>query len=213
MIRQIFMFRLGIVLLAGVVLSMTGCGEKIAIRYYLLESIPPSGEQTVAVTPDDRNLLIGVGPVTIPEYLKRTEMVTRDSRNQLELADYHQWAEPLENSVMRVLTANLSGLLPGERITVLPWRATSDIDYQIKVDLIRLDSENADRAFLEARWVVLTGKSRELVSLHSSHFETPITVTTDETERFNAVVAAQSHLLERLSREMADRIQSLYGVQ
>ena len=39
---------------------------------------------------------IGVGPVIMPGYLDRTQIVTRTGADQVELATFHRWAEPLE---------------------------------------------------------------------------------------------------------------------
>jgi hypothetical protein len=184
-----------------------GCGGKIAIRYYMLEPMHPS-EKDVTFCPDQGDkILVGVGPVTIAEYLQRTEMVIRNHRRQLTLTDDHQWAEPLEASVMRVMTTNLSHLLKPRGMTVLSWRDMSTLDYQIQLNLIRLDSEHAGSAVLEARWMLLKGKEREVVCIHTSRLKEKLPFIPDETGDYRAIVATESRLLEALSREMVDSLQ------
>src|SRR5262245_19194049 len=39
---------------------------------------------------------IGVGPVIMPGYLDRTQIVTRSGPDRVKLASFHRWAEPLE---------------------------------------------------------------------------------------------------------------------
>ena len=39
---------------------------------------------------------IGVGPVIMPGYLDRIQIVTRTGADRVELATFHRWAEPLE---------------------------------------------------------------------------------------------------------------------
>jgi hypothetical protein len=39
-------------------------------------------------------LSIGIGPVTLPAYLKRTRMVIRRADNELQFLEAERWAEP-----------------------------------------------------------------------------------------------------------------------
>jgi uncharacterized lipoprotein YmbA len=43
---------------------------------------------------DEIFMTIGVGPVHLPEYLDRPEIVTRINPNELKLAEFDIWAEP-----------------------------------------------------------------------------------------------------------------------
>jgi hypothetical protein len=205
-VRSIFVNILLLLLLISGPGVWPGCGGKVAIRYYMLEPMRPSPQETALVSDHDETILIGVGPITVAEYLQRTEIIIRNHRRQLILADDHQWAEPLEATVMRVMTANLSHLLKGDGTTVLPWRDMSALDYQIKLELIRLDSEQADNAVLEARWMLLKGSERNVIGIHTVRLEEKLPFNPDETENYHAIVAAESRLLEQLSREMADGV-------
>ena len=49
-----------------------------------------------ARTPD---LTVGVGPVTLPPYLDRPQLVTRAGSNRAVLADFDSWVEPLPGHV------------------------------------------------------------------------------------------------------------------
>ena len=46
---------------------------------------------------------IGVGPVTVPDYLDRPQIATRSSSSSLQFSEFDRWAEPLEKNLMRVL--------------------------------------------------------------------------------------------------------------
>jgi uncharacterized lipoprotein YmbA len=78
------------------------------------------------------------------------------------------------------------------------------IDYQIEVDIIRFDATRGGDAVLNARWTILAGDSKEiLVRKHSA--------VTQEAGGlgYEDLVAAESRLLETLSREMAAAIKSI----
>jgi uncharacterized lipoprotein YmbA len=50
---------------------------------------------------------VRVGTVTVPGYLKRTNMAVQGNGNELLYADRHRWAEPLTDGVRRALRACL----------------------------------------------------------------------------------------------------------
>ena len=54
---------------------------------------------------------LGLGPVTLPGYLDRSELVTRLSDNQVAVSPTARWAEPLRDNVLRALSQNLVRVL------------------------------------------------------------------------------------------------------
>jgi uncharacterized lipoprotein YmbA len=95
--RLLFSCVLAICGLALLVLS--GCfGSTPPTQFYLLPS--PTGVDTAPPSSAvQRDLTLGVGPVTVPPYLDRTQIVTRASRAKLVLADFDQWAAPLQDTI------------------------------------------------------------------------------------------------------------------
>ena len=79
----------------GVVASLlTGCGRSIPPRFYVLSPLP-RGQQ---VSAPDKPLVIGIGPVELPPYLDRPQIVSRPDANRIALAEFDRWAEPLASS-------------------------------------------------------------------------------------------------------------------
>ncbi|HEX5606452.1 MAG TPA: PqiC family protein, partial [Candidatus Binatia bacterium] len=66
-------------------------------------------------------LSLGIGPIKIPRYLDREQLVTRISQNRFAIAENDRWAEPLEENFSRVLSENLSILLQIDRVAAFPW--------------------------------------------------------------------------------------------
>src|SRR5271155_2651372 len=60
---------------------------------------------------------IGIGPIKLPEYLDRDEVVTRVGPNRLELSDQNRWAEPLDNNFKQVMAQDLTQLLGTHSLT------------------------------------------------------------------------------------------------
>ena len=58
-----------------------------------------SAESTPAATANGPSLTIGIGPIDFPDYLRRPEVVTVNSPNQLDLAAEKRWGEPLDKTL------------------------------------------------------------------------------------------------------------------
>src|SRR5690349_17069101 len=43
-------------------------------------------------------LTVGIGPIDFPDYLRRLEVVTQTSTNELDLSDEKRWGEPLDKN-------------------------------------------------------------------------------------------------------------------
>jgi uncharacterized lipoprotein YmbA len=65
---------------------------------------------------------VGVGPVIMPGYLDRTQIVTRPGTDHVEISMFNRWAEPLEDGISRILAEEISARVPTERVVMFPWR-------------------------------------------------------------------------------------------
>ena len=72
--------------LSCVLLVLGGCLGTPPTRFYLL---PTLTDVSAPAATGERALTIGVGPVTLPPYLDRPQIVTRASQAQLHVAEKH----------------------------------------------------------------------------------------------------------------------------
>src|SRR2546427_10363065 len=63
-------------------------------KYYVLS---PTSPRDPTPTSSASSVAVGVGPVLIPGYLDRVQIVTRDANDEVAGAMYDRWAEPLES--------------------------------------------------------------------------------------------------------------------
>ena len=76
----------------------------------------------------------------IAEYLNRNEIVLNLDNTIFQLAEFNQWAEPLDGNLTRVLGENLMNLLQDHSIRVfLASDSSIPLDYRLEVDVLRLD--------------------------------------------------------------------------
>jgi uncharacterized lipoprotein YmbA len=192
------------------VISLSGCsilGERKVGEYhfYLLQPIA-AGEEANGSPPGANALAIGVGPVEIPEYLDRPNIVTRAGENEIVLADFAQWAEPFGSHVSRVLMENLVAKLGTDRVIEYPRAVSIPIDYQVAVHVIRFDAVLTQEAVLFARWGLFSGSEGKEIVAHTSRLREPLAEG-----GYPALVAAQSRLLGRLSGEIAAEIRQRHS--
>ena len=186
---------------AFMVLAHTGCARTQPSRFYALTSIP---EITNA---DPENLsvngkTIGVGPVEIPSYLDRPQIVTLRGPHQIHMAEFDRWAGTLKENINSVIAQNLSTLLSGDQVYVFPWRSVKPFDYQITVRIIHFDAVQGEMVNLDARWVISEQEGRHMLLEQGSQIRIPFSG-----KGYENIVSAQSQALGELSREIAAAIQ------
>ncbi|HEY1788461.1 MAG TPA: PqiC family protein [Verrucomicrobiae bacterium] len=94
-------------MISSLLVALSGClslkpagGDE---HYYLL-----TGDSSLlASARGARPCVVRILPVEVPNYLQTRDMVVRTSSNEMIFATFHQWAEPLDAGVRRVLTEDL----------------------------------------------------------------------------------------------------------
>lgn len=189
--------RLAVLLLAGLPVILAGCGSTAPSRFYVLEPRIESDDVLPAQLGDE--VTLGIGPVKLPDYLDRPQIVTRAGGNRLDLAEFDRWAEPLTTDFTRVFADNISRLLSTEHIVFFPWPASASVDCRVQVDVLRFEADSHGAVTLDARWTLR--KSDGWKTVRRSRFEQPV-----DGDGYQAIVSAQSDVLAELSREIADAI-------
>ncbi len=151
--------------------------------------------------PAGRPLALGLGPVTLPPYLNRPEMVHRVAPNQLSFDEFNRWSEPLKDNVVRVLAADLDALLTLDRIVPYPWYSSTPMDYSVAVAVLRFEPQPDGNAVLDARWSIGNGGGEQLAN-RDAHFERPA-------GKPPQTAAALSAMLGDLASEIATALRTL----
>jgi uncharacterized protein len=187
-------------MMAGALLVLlVGCASTEPTRFYVLTA-PPGGSQLQGA-PNSPCLTLGVGPINLPEYVNRPQIVTRASQNELVLAPFDRWAEPLSDTFSRVLAENISRLMCTKNIAIFPWRVPSPPDFRVEAEVTRMDGELGKEAVLEAWWTVSGGPDKKVIESKQSKFVEPV-----NGPGYEALVQAQSRILAALSKEMTQAI-------
>jgi uncharacterized protein len=196
------MLRVLVAVTLGASLMVGGCASQPS-RFYLL-SASPSTEAASLHTSGQQGLTIGVGPVTLPRYVDRPQIVTRTSPYEINVAEFDRWAEALDANFSRVLAENLSTLLPSARVVMPPWPRATPIDYQVSVDVTHFLSQVGGDSVLIADWTLFKGEGQDALTSGRSRFS-----AAPGGQDYAAIVAAMSQTVASLSREIATAIKGV----
>jgi uncharacterized protein len=187
---------------AALVVPLAGCAGSPPVHFYALtpagyqEAIPPAAKAANPVT-------VGIAPVEIPDYLDRPQIVTREGRNGLKLAEFDRWAGSLSDNISAVLAENVARFLASDRVAINPGMGGGKTDMTVALRILRLDCVPGERVVLKARWTIVAGKDSKDVAARSVSY-----TESWGDQRYETMVAAFSDLLEQLSREIAGEISS-----
>lgn len=193
------MRRLATFTVPGALLLLVVACASPSSRFYALSASPPPP----AATSSDLSVI--VNPVIIPAAVDRAQMVVSVGPNQARVDEFNRWVGPLQNGIARVVAENLVALLGTARVTVST-QTMPLADYRVAIDVQRFDSALGEAATLDAFWTVTRAKDGKSQTGRTSLRE-PATAA-----GYDAVVAAHSRALERLSRDIAAGVQALVRV-
>lgn len=172
--------------------ALASCASE-AHKSYFLEPDGPA--------PASQGVMLGIGPIRIPEYLDRREIAVETAPHQLDYATNHLWAGSLDQQIGATLGQNLGRRLGTGSIQQYPWDSQTPVRYQVSVDVQRFHARLGGSATLDASWRVYDLQAKRLVSSRSSHLSETLT-----SDGYGAASAAQSQLISRLAAEIAATI-------
>ena len=191
----------------ALVLALAGCAGTPSSKthYYALsiEAASTAPEQGTPPTPVAR---VSVTRVGIPGAVDRPQIVSRTAANNVEIFDFHRWAEPLQEAIARVVAGDLARQLgPGYAVSAgaLPGAPP---DLRVAVDVQRFEAALGTGVTVEALWTVRPGSSEARVG--RSAVEEPAAKGGHA-----GIAAAYSRALATVSREIAAAVSAAAAAQ
>ena len=196
-------------------LGLSGCisiPNSPTPRFYALTSIDEnkvgtdlvSARMPVVISNRLKAMIIGIGPVKIPEYLNRPQMVTMTPEKMLQFAQFNRWGESLDLGLARLVREDLTVMLPGAKLTLYPWNPSIPVKYQVVVEVVQLDSELAKDMHFVVQWTVIDVQNSKTVMIKRSEFRLPIV-----SHNYVGLAQTLSTACSSLSDQIAETLASL----
>ena len=187
-----------VILILALAVCLSACaGKSASSKFYVLNSLPQPALSA------GEGIVIGVFPVSMPDYLDRPQIVTRVSENELKLDEFSRWAEPLKDSFTRALVQNLSTILNTAKLIKTTQSTGSLMSLQVAVEVVQFDGTLGGDVVLIAKWGLFEADGKKLLLGKGSTFKEPTGAAT-----YEALVAAESKAVAALSREIAEAIKT-----
>jgi uncharacterized protein len=148
---------LKVALLLPPLLLLFGCaGSSPPVQLYQLRAeAPVAAPSTSLNTAASKAVWQLALPVKVPDYLDRDAVLVPQGQAGLQALAGQRWAEPLRDSVPRILRADLGALLGEAQVWTAPLPPNLAVNKLLRVELLALEA-NAQRSavVLRARWSI-----------------------------------------------------------
>lgn len=179
---------------AFVAVIAAGCASAPS-RFYTLNSTAKSDGTSAA------NYAVVVGPVTVPAEVDRPQFTVQAAPNRVAIDEFNRWAEPLNAGIARVVAGDLAALLGTPRVAAVSL-ANFNPAYRVTLDIQQFATIPGQSVSVEAVWVVRKAVGGVSLSGRTIASE-PVADAS-----FDALAAAHSRALAKVSRDIAAAIRS-----
>lgn len=173
---------------------LAACGGPGA-SYYRLDATAPGATGSAR-----SNLSVAVGPVSLPNYLERAEIVFATGPNEFQVPSDALWLGSLEDNISRALAADLGRILGSPNV----WKNSERRAiprFRVALDIRRFYGISGQNAILDLSWRIQDGTSGEALSRHGAVFREPIVG-----DGYGPLVTAESRLLTQCAAAIAESL-------
>ncbi len=169
---------------------LSGCGGT-KDQYFRLTASGPATTKTTG-------LAVGLGPLILPTYVDRAELVFQSGPNQFEIPAKVRWAGALQDNFGQVLATDIGRHLGSGNIVANPAPGDTRFRYRVSVTVRQFHAISGQGAILDATWRVEDATTRQVLRNGSENFHSTI-----NGDGYAPVVAAESDLVEQLATSIS----------
>lgn len=180
--------------------SLTGCFRTSPPdQFFMISAVETAPITSIS---NKKEPIIGLGPIRVPDYLDRPQIVTALSEQEYKLSEDHRWAERLEVNLARVSLENLSHLIPNSQVVLYPWPKVPTPDIEISGYIHTLHVDATGQVRMHASWNLRYGKQTTV------HHRFTCSLPTSHTD-YSKIVAVESECIGRWNRDMAEAVRNV----
>lgn len=161
-------------LLAAAMVLSSGCISVPASREPSFYGISALQEHEIKPLKLSSDFAVAVSGLKIPGYLDRPQIVTQDKDHQMRFAQFHRWAEPLDEGLTRVVKENIAQILPRAQMVSYPLDFPSQMAFRLEMELTRFELDLSGDLFLAVQWAVVDVGYPKNTVIRRSEFRLPV---------------------------------------
>ncbi|TDR79898.1 PqiC family protein [Paludibacterium purpuratum] len=176
-------------------LLLAACASP-TVRYYRLQTAVAEPAASTEAGPT-----LQVGPVSLPAWLNRPQLVRTEPSGRVLLMARAEWAAPLPQLLAGALAKGIGAYLGWRQVRAWPSTSPYAADWLVTLDVHAL-SADAKQLRLDADWRVLS--NGQLLGRGALALDEPLTGTDAD-----ALVAAHNRALDKLAAAMAASLRAI----
>lgn len=183
---------------------LNGCisvGQSPEPRLYMLKQEADSGVVQEFIIPSD--IITVIGPVEIPQYLDRPQMVTQEN-GMMNVAQFDRWGESLDTAISRLIIEDLGLMVKDGTFEMFPCSYSIPVKYQVIISIQQLESDLKKGIYFVAQWSIIDAASRKMLFAKRSSLMQPI-----DPHNYSGLAQALSKVVALLSYEIAENLSVL----
>jgi len=183
------------------------CSSTPATRLYVLAPVAqtPLPRVQAARNRAAAPVALVITDVRLPQYLDRSQIVTRSDGHRLQMFEHEQWGGNLREDMTRILAENLAQLLESDRVIAAPHNLRLTPDYRLEVEVHCFEREAGGGVRLSARWWLTRGSDAALLASPEASFSgAPL----GEKSSYEALVGSMSAVYGELAQAIGRSIRA-----
>ena len=188
-------------------LLLAACSSSPSVRYFTLSPIDTEFKQD-----SDDAIMLGLGPFRMPDYLNRSQIVTRGVNSEIQVDEFSRWSEPLATSLLRIVSTDVDNLLNDVVVVMFPYEpfVRNQVKYRLVGDINRFDADHLGRIVLEVQWGVADADGAMAVPVRRNRYQSQAMIDGKPAAGDpSAVAAAMNDALAQFSRDIASKLESV----
>lgn len=156
-------------------------------RTYVLHALTA---KTAPAPPPDPTLMLAVFLPDLPDVLAGQQMVTRLNANEVNLDEFHRWAEPLDNGFSRVLAQDISLFSDSTHVAATPLPPGFGQHFEIYIKVLQFDGKTRGDVTLQAQWRMTGPEGKPNYLMHETTFVRHVASGTDPSAEYAEALSA-----------------------
>ncbi|MGB0578672.1 MAG: PqiC family protein [Limisphaerales bacterium] len=194
------------VLPAAFALTMVGCVNldptPDPTRHFTLAALGANQEHpNVTKSP---SFALVIEPVTVPFYLKKSNVVLRKNADELLYPDYERWAEPVEKGIGRTVAENLTAMFGSRFIRTSDQPGQRNDEKRLNINVIEFTTSEKGEAIFIVETKLLPPGGNGILSAARTRLTTP---AQSDAVDVQLSVAALSDVIHQYSQQLAAMLQ------
>jgi uncharacterized protein len=182
-------------MLASIISSCSFGGTTRPAQFYVLDATATPTASKAS------NLRLGIGPILIPGYIDRPQIVTKSESAKLNYAEYERWAETMDEMFTRILTQNITLATGSNNVISHPWSASANLNNELTAKIIKFESNANGDTLLIVQWQLLNNTNDTHIFSTHSEFHASAKST-----GYSDIVSALNNTISQFSNEIISHL-------